>query len=175
MYYVTDYITKASLPAHIGLGALSYAIKRTNERFPHMTKLQDERVSRSALVTTVNRMVSRQEISHQQVMSYLVGGGDVYTSHSYRILHWGSFDRLFKRFFKETLHKPNVSGQLCADIDEDRIESSDRCDDDNLEQNEAGTGQYEYDEDDGEIVDDDVECSGDGAEQSSDEDEDVFI
>ncbi|KIM73163.1 hypothetical protein PILCRDRAFT_81364 [Piloderma croceum F 1598] len=30
IYYITDYITKASLPTHVGLAALSYAIQKTN-------------------------------------------------------------------------------------------------------------------------------------------------
>ena len=120
LYYITDYITKADLPAHVGLGALSYAIKKTNERFPSMTEDIGERVNRSALTTTVNRMVSRQEMSHQQIMSYLVGGGDVYTSHSYRVLHWASFDRLFKRYFDETL--------IANDHDNHFVEESDERD-----------------------------------------------
>ena len=98
LYYITDYITKASLPAYIGLGALSYAIKKVNEKFP---TLEGETLPRGALNMTVNRMMSSQEVSHQQVMSYLVGGGDVYTSHVFRILHWGAFDRLFRNHFNE--------------------------------------------------------------------------
>ncbi|KAI0735617.1 hypothetical protein C8Q76DRAFT_576239, partial [Earliella scabrosa] len=92
IYYITDYITKASVSTHIGLGALTYAIKKTNEQLPHMQD-DGERVSRTALTATLNRMMSRQEISHQQVMSYLVGGGDYYTSHTFKFLHWRSFDR----------------------------------------------------------------------------------
>ncbi|KAI9059356.1 hypothetical protein FKP32DRAFT_1535542, partial [Trametes sanguinea] len=93
LYYITDYITKPSLPAHIGLSALSYAIQKTNDKHPQGLDNAAPGQSRGALTMTVNRMMSRQEISHQQVMSYLVGGGDAYTSHTYRVLHWGSFDR----------------------------------------------------------------------------------
>ncbi|KAH9848698.1 hypothetical protein C2E23DRAFT_697913, partial [Lenzites betulinus] len=100
LYYVTDYITKLSLPTHIGLSALSYAIQKTNERFPDLVgRLAAPDIperARGALTITVNRMMSRQEMSHQQVMSYLIGGGDVYRSHTFRVLHWGSFDRLFE-------------------------------------------------------------------------------
>ena len=32
-YYITDYITKASLPTHLGLQALCYAIKSNNTKF----------------------------------------------------------------------------------------------------------------------------------------------
>ncbi|KAJ8481663.1 hypothetical protein ONZ51_g5834 [Trametes cubensis] len=97
LYYITDYITKPSLPIHVGLGALSYAIQRTNEKFPQIKETVGVGSSRGALTLTVNRMISRQELSQQQVMSYLVGGGDVYSSHTFRVLHWGSFDRLFKK------------------------------------------------------------------------------
>ncbi|KAH9895270.1 hypothetical protein C8Q73DRAFT_614790, partial [Cubamyces lactineus] len=96
IYYITDYITKPSLPIHVGLGALSYAIQRTNEKYPRLEEAIGAGSSKGALTLTVNRMISRQELSQQQVMSYLVGGGDVYSSHTFRVLHWGSFDRLFK-------------------------------------------------------------------------------
>ncbi|KAJ3014361.1 hypothetical protein NUW54_g1326 [Trametes sanguinea] len=95
LYYVTDYITKLSLPAHVGLSALSYAVQRVNEKFPHMQDDPEKGSSRGALTLTVNHMLSHQEISHQQVMSYLVGGGDYYSSHTFHVLHWGAFDRLF--------------------------------------------------------------------------------
>ncbi|RDX42566.1 hypothetical protein OH76DRAFT_1302355, partial [Lentinus brumalis] len=114
VYYVTDYITKASLPAHIGLGALSYAIQKTNERYPDATP---EGVSKSALTATVNRMISRLEISHQQLMSFLIGGGDVYRSDTFSILHWGSFDRLFKRHFPQ-------ASPIAAEISEDNAEET---------------------------------------------------
>ncbi|KAI0354166.1 hypothetical protein OH77DRAFT_1549171 [Trametes cingulata] len=101
IHYVTDYITKPSLPAHAGLSALSYAIQKTNEKFAHMTEDNAEKRSRGALTLAVNRMLSRQEMSHQQVMSYLVGGGDKYASHTFRVLYWGSFDRIFRKAFPD--------------------------------------------------------------------------
>ncbi|KAI9062911.1 hypothetical protein FKP32DRAFT_1552112, partial [Trametes sanguinea] len=107
LYYVTDYITKPSLPTHVGLGALSYAIQKTNDKIgtnreqsslTHNDGLSTEPAVRGALTMTVNRMLSRQEISHQQVMSYLVASGDAYRSHTFRVLHWGSFDRMFSAY-----------------------------------------------------------------------------
>ncbi|KAI0349449.1 hypothetical protein OH77DRAFT_1383063, partial [Trametes cingulata] len=93
VYYVTDYITKASLATHVGLSALLYAIQRRDEKFGAAFQANVERHSQSALTMTVNSMLSRMEISHQQVMSYLIGSGDHYTSHRYRPLHFGTFDR----------------------------------------------------------------------------------
>lgn len=47
-------------------------------------------------------MMGHQEISHPQVLSYLVGGGDHYKSEEFKALHWGSFSRLVGRILKET-------------------------------------------------------------------------
>ena len=119
IYYVTDYITKTSLPAHIGLSALLHAIHRTTERFKGRQDW-DDREYAGALNIIVNSMISRQEVSHQQVMSYLVGGGDRYTSETYRILHFGSFERHIIRYWaheeapseQEPLPPPPTSDEL---------------------------------------------------------------
>ncbi|KAI0359121.1 hypothetical protein OH77DRAFT_1367691, partial [Trametes cingulata] len=116
LYYITDYITKPSLPVHVGLGALSYAIQKASEKFPSNADYEASLKSRGALTLTVNRMLSRQEISHQQVMSYLVGGGDFYTSHTFRTLYWGAFDRLFK---KDNLGNENDAGNISDDTMQD--------------------------------------------------------
>ncbi len=39
----------------------------------------------------VNQLAARQEMPHQQIMSYLVGGGDYYTSHKFKNLRWTDF------------------------------------------------------------------------------------
>ena len=85
IYYIMDYITKTSLPTHIGLAALLYAIRRTNTKFPDIFGKDFAQNSKSALTTTVNSMMGKQEISHQQVMSYLVGGGDHYCGETFQI------------------------------------------------------------------------------------------
>ena len=98
IYYITDYITKSSLPAHIGLLALLHAIHRTTDKYKDKQEW-DVKEFTGALTIIVNSMLSKQEISHQQVMSYLVGGGDKYTSETYRILHFGSFERYIVRYW----------------------------------------------------------------------------
>ncbi|KAF8550781.1 hypothetical protein OG21DRAFT_1478399 [Imleria badia] len=59
VFYITDYITKSSLSVHAGLDAKHLFVK------------------------LVNALMARQELSHQQVMSYIVGGGDHYKSHTF--------------------------------------------------------------------------------------------
>ena len=154
IYYVTDYITKASLPAHIGLGALSYAIQKTNDE---NTALSAETLPKSALTSTVNRMISRLEMSHAQVMSYLVGGGDAYRSHTFNVLHWGSFDRLFRKCEQGSMQAHPVSqyvdmsiaqadavvldvpmDTLDLDADEEQPDVSDTMMQGQTEQNEGG-------------------------------------
>ncbi|KAJ7850249.1 hypothetical protein B0H13DRAFT_1460954, partial [Mycena leptocephala] len=77
IYYVTDYITKSALVTHVGLSAVEYAIKRNNEKFAgtgdEISNL--EKVNRSLFAETVMALMSKQEVSHQQVMSYLIISG----------------------------------------------------------------------------------------------------
>lgn len=96
VYYITDYITKSPLPLHVGVSALSYAIRKNDEKFSGSSDSPSEVRSRSLLIKSVNAMMGRLEISHQQVMSYLVGGGDHYTNQTFRILYWGDFDRFIR-------------------------------------------------------------------------------
>ena len=98
IYYVTDYITKSSLPAHVGLSALLHAIHRASDKYKEK-EIWEKQEYAGALTIMINSILSKQETSHQQVMSYLVGGGDKYTNETYRILHFGSFERLIVRYW----------------------------------------------------------------------------
>ncbi|KDQ65222.1 hypothetical protein JAAARDRAFT_117660, partial [Jaapia argillacea MUCL 33604] len=92
VYYVTDYITKNNLSAHVGLKALAYAIKQNDNKYAGM-EVDNLVEEKSLFVKAVNSMMASQEVSHQQVMSYLVGGGDYYCSHKFQILPWYAFQR----------------------------------------------------------------------------------
>ncbi|KAJ7315565.1 hypothetical protein DFH08DRAFT_621177, partial [Mycena albidolilacea] len=43
----------------------------------------------------------KQEMSHKQVMSYLIGGGDYYCSYTFKPVKWGDIDRFLARQEKE--------------------------------------------------------------------------
>ncbi|PPQ97075.1 hypothetical protein CVT26_001258 [Gymnopilus dilepis] len=90
IYYVTDYITKSSLPVHAGLAALWYAARKIQEYLEDPSEAPDSYFTK-ALTKFVNAIMGRQEISHQQVMSYLVGGGDHYTSEKFQNVFLGAF------------------------------------------------------------------------------------
>ncbi|KZO91132.1 hypothetical protein CALVIDRAFT_489496, partial [Calocera viscosa TUFC12733] len=93
LFYITDYITKPTLRAHVGISALAFAIQKNNEKYETADTDMSAEEARSLVNKMVNQMMSRQEVSHQQIMSYYVGEGDCYTSHKFRCLTWGSFDR----------------------------------------------------------------------------------
>ncbi|KAI0075284.1 hypothetical protein K474DRAFT_1563476, partial [Panus rudis PR-1116 ss-1] len=96
VYYFTDYITKAPLSMHVGLAALCYAVNRSGTIMKdHDQCTPIHKLQAKALTATVNGLLSKQEISHQLVMAHFVGGGDHYTSDTYRVLHWSSFNRYF--------------------------------------------------------------------------------
>ncbi|KZV59138.1 hypothetical protein PENSPDRAFT_595961, partial [Peniophora sp. CONT] len=90
VYYITDYITKGTLPMHVGLSAVIAAIRKTEGLYA-TGEDPAEAVARrkSFLIKCVNAMIGRLELSHQQVMSYIVGGGDHYCSHQFVSLYWG--------------------------------------------------------------------------------------
>ncbi|KAH6910079.1 hypothetical protein BKA70DRAFT_1100998, partial [Coprinopsis sp. MPI-PUGE-AT-0042] len=104
MYYVTDYITKAPMTMHAGLAALSYSIRRAEERMDAListTGASEGAVRKAtilpAMTTAVNSMMGRQEISQQQIMNYIVGGGDCYTNERFQMFNWGEIQRYVKR------------------------------------------------------------------------------
>lgn len=116
IYYITDYITKSSLPTYLGLAALMYAIKRTDDKFGHNEDWASSTHTSGALNIIINSMLSRQETSHQQVMSYLVGGGDHYTSHRFRVLHFGTFERRVVQYWSDHNGALNRSSITSDDV-----------------------------------------------------------
>ncbi|KAH7909538.1 hypothetical protein BJ138DRAFT_976344, partial [Hygrophoropsis aurantiaca] len=102
VYYVTDYITKQSIPAHVGLAALASGIQKTNTKVTIDDGARHEpRATKTGLITAVNSVLSRMEMSQSQVLSYLVGGGDHYKSHAFDLLYLRSFVRFVSSFGNE--------------------------------------------------------------------------
>ncbi|KAG1889740.1 uncharacterized protein F5891DRAFT_1131771 [Suillus fuscotomentosus] len=91
VFYITEYITKGNLPMYTGLQALEYATKMHEQKFEVEENVGAERINRSLITKSVNALMGQQEISHQQVMSYLVGSGDFYTSHTFQTVKWYEF------------------------------------------------------------------------------------
>ena len=92
IYYITDYITKSQLKSHVAYAALQLAVKKCE-----LINDGDEDFvlkSKWLLQKCAYAMVSHQEMSAQQVASYLMGYDDHFTSHTFSNLYWPSFERL---------------------------------------------------------------------------------
>ncbi|KAF8439786.1 hypothetical protein L210DRAFT_867443 [Boletus edulis BED1] len=91
VYYITDYITKSDVKLHTGVHTLQAALKSHAQKFHDDSTASQPFRDRNLVTKCINSLMGRQEISHQQVMSYLVGGGDHYTSHAYRPFRFYDF------------------------------------------------------------------------------------
>ncbi|KAJ3741637.1 hypothetical protein EV360DRAFT_21088, partial [Lentinula raphanica] len=91
MYYITDYITKSQLKAHVAYAALELAVKRLEPTLEEDDPLTIK--AKKLLQRCAYSMISQQELSAQQVASYLLDFGDHYTSHSFNNLYWTTFER----------------------------------------------------------------------------------
>jgi hypothetical protein len=74
---------------------LELAVKKLGEYNP----VEDNMTTRAKklLQKSAHAMISRQELSGQQVASYLLDLEDDFTSHSYRNFHWTSFESFVNR------------------------------------------------------------------------------
>ncbi|KAH7917509.1 hypothetical protein BV22DRAFT_1026194, partial [Leucogyrophana mollusca] len=90
LYYITDYITKSQLKAHVAFAALELAVSKLGEYNPTDDNLTAR--AKQLLQKCAYAMLSHQELSAQQVCSYLMDFEDHFTSHSYRSFFWTSFE-----------------------------------------------------------------------------------
>ncbi|KAJ7079215.1 hypothetical protein C8R43DRAFT_862269, partial [Mycena crocata] len=90
LYYITDYITKSQLQAHVAYAALELAVNRLGEYDPESDDLTSR--AKTLLQKCAHSMISKQELSGQQVVSYLLDFEDHFTSHQYMRLYWTSLE-----------------------------------------------------------------------------------
>ena len=90
LYYVTDYITKTDLKTHVAFSALQLAVKKLGEYDPTADEMTIR--AKRMLQKCAYTMLSHQELSGQQVASWLIGNGDHYSSHKFRNLYWTAFE-----------------------------------------------------------------------------------
>ncbi|KAL6298173.1 hypothetical protein BKA93DRAFT_693032, partial [Sparassis latifolia] len=91
LYYITSYITKAQLKTHVAFSALELAIKKLE----NICIDEDDMTVRSkkVLQKCAFAILSHQELSAQQVASYLMDLEDHFTSHTFNNLYWTSFEK----------------------------------------------------------------------------------
>ncbi|EIW81885.1 hypothetical protein CONPUDRAFT_27690, partial [Coniophora puteana RWD-64-598 SS2] len=94
LHYITDYITKTQLKTHVAYAAIETAVTKLGEFNP----ASDDVVIRSKklLQKCAYSLISRQELSAQQVAAYLLGYNDHLTSHRFRRFYWGAFERFIR-------------------------------------------------------------------------------
>ncbi|KAJ7620672.1 hypothetical protein B0H17DRAFT_1164564 [Mycena rosella] len=83
LHYITDYITKSQLKAHLAVNRLGEFDLEEDDLTSRARKL---------LQKCAHSMISSQELSSQQVVSYLMDFEDHFTSHRYTNLYWTSFE-----------------------------------------------------------------------------------
>ncbi|KAJ7207626.1 hypothetical protein GGX14DRAFT_366088 [Mycena pura] len=95
LYYITDYITKSQLKTHVAFAMLELAVKKLGHFNPH----EDDMTTRAKklLQKCAYAMISQQELSAQQVASYLLDFEDHFTSHSFRNFYWTSFENFINK------------------------------------------------------------------------------
>jgi hypothetical protein len=91
MYYITDYITKSQLQAHVAYAALELAVTRLGEYDPEEDDFAMR--ARRLLQKCAHSMIAQQEMSGHQVVSYLMDFEDHFTSHKFSNLYWPSLER----------------------------------------------------------------------------------
>ncbi|KAK0460498.1 uncharacterized protein EV420DRAFT_1267822 [Desarmillaria tabescens] len=100
LYYITDYITKSQLKVHVAYAALELSVKKLGEFNPQEDDITVR--AKRLLQCCAYAMISHQELSSQQVASYLMDYKDHFTSHKFQHLYWTSF----KSFLNEEQPSP---------------------------------------------------------------------
>ncbi|KAJ7065126.1 hypothetical protein B0H15DRAFT_926038 [Mycena belliarum] len=91
LYYITDYITKTQLQAHVAYAALELAVGKLGEYDPDVDEITMR--AKRLLQKCAHSMIAKQELSSQQVVSYLMDFEDHFTSHKFKNLYWTGFEK----------------------------------------------------------------------------------
>ncbi|KAG2151975.1 hypothetical protein BD769DRAFT_1343142, partial [Suillus cothurnatus] len=148
LYYITDYITKSQLKAHVAYAALDLARQKLSEFNPaddELTIRAKELIRKSA-----HAMISHQELSSQQVAAYLMDFGDHYTSHRYANLFWTDNGALISRAnqvqdyqLRSTALKDMCIWDFVAQVEKRKLNQSE-CEDDTDLQNPADAIESDF-------------------------------
>lgn len=126
VHYITDYITKQDLKSHVAYTTLQMAVSKIVD-----TAVVVDDVSvcvKRMLVKCSNSLISKQELSAQQVASFLMSYGDHYSSHKFRFFYWKGIEMYIDGLYSavstqtETWSVSNDSGN-----EEEDSENEDHC------------------------------------------------
>ena len=119
--YIMDYITKSMLSVHAGLDAIKYVLHRVEQG--HKDDGIEGSRENSMFVKSVNALMARQEMSHQQVMSNLIGGGDHYKSQAFVSVNWGHLHNVIEHLENGEDHSHDE--QVHVSVDSEGVHSND--------------------------------------------------
>ncbi|KAG1797584.1 hypothetical protein EV424DRAFT_1333323 [Suillus variegatus] len=162
LYYITDYITKSQLKAHVAYAALDLARRKLSEFDPADDELAIR--AKELIRKSAHTMISHQELSSQQVAAYLMDFGDHYTSHEYQNVFWTSFENYVDHIMP--LGKESADKEACEDEERQNEKDLSESNADEDEEIECSV-QQPADEDilqdiaDGAVADDEVSLSVD--------------
>lgn len=94
LYYITDYITKSQLKTHIVYAALELAVKKLGEYNFNEDILMTR--AKRLLQKCAHAMISHQELSGQQVSSFILDLEDHFTSHEFQPIYWTSLEKFIE-------------------------------------------------------------------------------
>ncbi|EJD36383.1 hypothetical protein AURDEDRAFT_19132, partial [Auricularia subglabra TFB-10046 SS5] len=139
LYYITDYITKSPLKAHVSYAALQLAVHKVGEL--DIDRHDNAMRAKRLLQKCAHAMISHQELSAQQVASYLTDEEDHFTSHQFSNLFWIAFEKLIE----SQSPSPECYSYLTVNSNQDdnntpsEVDDSDDSDDDNVSVNSINT------------------------------------
>ncbi|KAJ2912290.1 hypothetical protein MD484_g8126, partial [Candolleomyces efflorescens] len=98
--YITDYISKSQMKAHVAYAALELGVHKLEQLEMNGDPINDISFrSKRLLQKCAYEILARQELSAPQVASYLMDYEDHFTSHSFRRLFWTQAERHVEHHF----------------------------------------------------------------------------
>jgi hypothetical protein len=89
--YVTDYITKSTLPTHSMFRAMRAVIDKNTALLAEDSMASRKERARSLMTKMVNAFSSKQELGGPQICMYLLGNPDFYTRALFNPCYWRSY------------------------------------------------------------------------------------
>ena len=130
IYYITDYITKAQLKTHVAYAALALAVQKLEQTDP--TDDLPTTHAKKLLQKCAFSMVAQQELSGQQVASYLLDLEDHFSSHTFEPLYWTNYERIVDKMLPLSVNFGVCSNE--DDVSEDH-DNNNLTNDDNSPDN----------------------------------------
>jgi hypothetical protein len=120
VYYITDYVTKASLSFHDMFSLAQQGIKSIEQQRDVNVSENAIEKSRKLVLRCYNMIASHQEISGVQVASYLMNYGDHYTTHTFVNLFLISIENYLQmelnnvRHSKQSMDAESFNGNIVS-------------------------------------------------------------